>query len=116
MRIGLVDKNEKGQNTPKTLEVNGIPVFISTSTNYNIDPETINRTFLMQVDESEEQTKRIITHVLNKYSSISYGTEWDTIEAFKNFKGVYCTTCGKLVGTIKQMEKHRCRIKKTKWN
>ena len=40
LRIGLVDKNEKGQNTPKTLEVNGIPVFISTSTNYNIDPET----------------------------------------------------------------------------
>jgi len=78
MRIGLVDKNEKGQNTPKTLEVNGIPVFISTSTNHNMDPETINRTFQMQVDESEEQTKRVITHVLDKYSSINYGTEWET--------------------------------------
>ena len=77
LRIGLVDKNEKGQQTPKTLEVNGIPVFISTSTNYNIDPETLNRTFLMQVDESEEQTKRIITHVLDKYSSINYDSEWE---------------------------------------
>ena len=101
MRIGLVDKNEKGQNTPKILEVNGIPVFISTSTNYNIDPETLNRTFLMQVDETEEQTKRIIKHVLDKYSSISYGAEWDTNlqklyeilqiykEVSKQFKGIY---------------------------
>jgi len=101
MRIGLVDKNEKGQNTPKILEVNGIPVFISTSTNYNIDPETLNRTFLMQVDESEEQTKRIITHVLDKYSSINYGIEWENNlqklyeisqiykEVSKQFKGIY---------------------------
>lgn len=101
LRIGLVDKNEKGQNTPKTLEVNGIPVFISTSTNYNIDPETLNRTFLMQVDETEEQTKRIITHVLDKYSSINYGNEWETNlqklyeicqiykEISKQFKGIY---------------------------
>jgi predicted transcriptional regulator len=101
MRIGLVDKNEKGQNTPKTLEVNGIPVFISTSTNHNMDPETINRTFQMQVDESEEQTKRVITHVLDKYSSINYGTEWQTNlqklyeisqiykDTSKQFKGIY---------------------------
>ena len=112
MRIGLVDKNEKGQNTPKTLEVNGIPVFISTSTNYNIDPETINRTFLMQVDESEEQTKRIITHVLDKYSSISYGTEWDTNlqklyeisqiykEVSKQFKGIYIPFSNKIKDMI----------------
>jgi len=101
MRIGLVDKNEKGKNTPKILEVNGIPVFISTSTNHNMDPETSNRTFLMQVDESEAQTKRIITHVLDKYSSINYGNEWDTNlqklyeisqiykEVSKQFKGIY---------------------------
>jgi len=103
IRIGLVDKNEKGQNTPKTLEVNGIPVFISTSTNYNIDPETINRTFLMQVDESEEQTKRIITHVLDKYSSISYGNEWELYEitqiykeVSKQFKGIYIPFSNKI--------------------
>ncbi|MEX2192504.1 MAG: helix-turn-helix domain-containing protein [Nitrosarchaeum sp.] len=108
MRIGLVDKNEKGQNTPKTLEVNGIPVFISTSTNYNIDPETINRTFLMQVDESEEQTKRIITHVLDKYSSINYNSEWENNlqklyeisqiykDVAKQFKGIYIPFADKI--------------------
>ncbi|QUC65731.1 helix-turn-helix transcriptional regulator [Nitrosopumilus sp. K4] len=108
LRIGLVDKNEKGQNTPKTLEVNGIPVFISTSTNYNIDPETLNRTFLMQVDESEEQTKRIIDHVLGKYSSINYGSKWENNlqklyeisqtykEVSKQFKGIYIPFADKI--------------------
>ena len=108
LRIGLVDKNEKGQNTPKTLEVNGIPVFISTSTNYNIDPETLNRTFLMQVDESEEQTKRIITHVLDKYCSINYNSEWENNlqklyeisqtykEISKQFKGIYIPFADKI--------------------
>lgn len=108
LRIGLVDKNEKGQQTPKTLEVNGIPVFISTSTNYNIDPETLNRTFLMQVDESEEQTKRIITHVLDKYSSINYNSEWENNlqklydisqtykEVSKQFKGIYIPFADKI--------------------
>ena len=108
LRIGLVDKNEKGQNIPKTLEVNGIPVFISTSTNYNIDPETLNRTFLMQVDESEEQTKRIITHVLDKYSSINYNSEWENNlqklyeisqtykEISKQFKGIYIPFADKI--------------------
>ena len=108
LRIGLVDKNEKGQNTPKTLEVNGIPVFISTSTNYNIDPETLNRTFLMQVDESEEQTKKIITHVLDKYSSINYNSDWDNNlqklyeisqtykEVSKQFKGIYIPFADKI--------------------
>lgn len=108
LRIGLVDKNEKGQNTPKILNVNGIPVFISTSTNYNMDPETINRTFLMQVDESEEQTKRIISHVLDKYSSINYNEEWEGNldklfsisqtykEVAKQFKGIYIPFADKI--------------------
>jgi predicted transcriptional regulator len=108
LRIGLVDKNEKGQNMPKTLEVNGIPVFISTSTNYDIDPETLNRTFLMQVDESEEQTKRIITHVLDKYSSINHNLEWENNlqklydisqtykEVSKQFKGIYIPFANKI--------------------
>jgi DNA-binding transcriptional ArsR family regulator len=108
MRIGLVEKNEKGKNTPKVLEVNGIPVFISTSTNYNLDPETINRTFQMQVDESEEQTKRIISHVLEKYSTINHSEEWENSlqrlyeisqiykDTAKQFKGIYIPFADKI--------------------
>lgn len=76
LKIGLVEKNDKGKNEPKMFEVRGIPVFISTSTNYNIDPETLNRTFLMQVDETEEQTKKIIDYVLDDYSTLSINDKW----------------------------------------
>jgi predicted transcriptional regulator len=78
IRVGLVERNEKGKNTPETLEVNGIPVFISTSTNFNIDPETVNRTFQTQVDETEVQTKRIVSHIFNGYSTLDINGQWQT--------------------------------------
>jgi len=93
LRIGLIDKDNKGKNIPKTLEVDGIPVFITTSTKYNIDQESLNRTFLMQVDESKEQTERIIDHVLDKYSNINYDSNWqknksELIEITKTYSDI----------------------------
>jgi len=76
LKIGLVDRNEKGKNVPRTLEVRGIPVFISTSTNYNIDPETLNRTFLMQIDETEGQTKKILRHTFKQYGTLKINDTW----------------------------------------
>jgi len=76
LRVGLVERNEKGRNMPQTLEVTGIPVFVSTSTNFNIDPETLNRTFLMQVDETEAQTKKVVEHILKDYSTLAINDQW----------------------------------------
>ncbi len=76
LRIGLVDRDEKGKNSPRVLEVRGIPVFLSTSTNYNIDPETLNRTLLMQVDETEQQTKKIVSYIFENYESLSINDRW----------------------------------------
>lgn len=76
LRMGLVDKNEKGKNTPRTLEVSGIPVYVSTSTNMNIDAESLNRTFLMQVDESQEQTERIVDFTLKSYATLGINNSW----------------------------------------
>lgn len=90
LKIGLVEKNDKGKNEPKMFEVRGIPVFISTSTNYNIDPETLNRTFLMQVDETEEQTKKIIDYVLDDYSTLSINDKWSkNKEKLKEYAKTY---------------------------
>lgn len=90
LKIGLVEKNDKGKNEPKMFEVRGIPVFISTSTNYNIDPETLNRTFLMQVDETEEQTKKIIDYVLDDYSTLSINDRWSkNKEKLKEYAKTY---------------------------
>lgn len=76
LKVGLVERNEKGKNTPQTLMVTGIPVFISTSTNFNIDPESLNRTFLMQIDETESQTKKIVSHILDKYKTLRINDSW----------------------------------------
>lgn len=90
MRIGLADRNEKGQIEPKILEVNGIPVFLSTSTNYNIDPESLNRTFLMQVDETEEQTKKIIGHTFTQYGTLSINDRWlEDVNELKRLAQIY---------------------------
>lgn len=60
LRILTVVKDEK-TNEPKTIEKRtlGTPVFVSTTTTAYFDTQTKNRAFLLPLDESEEQTKRI---------------------------------------------------------
>ncbi len=90
LKTGLVDKNEKNQNKSKTLEVLGKPVYISTSTNFNFDPETINRTFLMEIDESEEQTKKIVSYQFKKYSTLEIHDKWKIeLEELTNLAKMY---------------------------
>lgn len=76
IRMGLVDRDEKGKNKPRILEVSGIPVFVTTSTNMNIDAESLNRTFLMQVDESQEQTERIVDFTLKSFATLGVNDSW----------------------------------------
>ena len=59
LKIGLSERDTDGKWKPKELEIRGIPVFISTTTNPNIDSETLNRMILMQIDETEIQTEKI---------------------------------------------------------
>jgi len=90
LKIGLVDTDDKGKKVPRTLVINGIPVFISTSTNHNIDPETQNRTFLMQIDESEEQTKKIASHIFKQYSTLTINDIWQKeVEELEKLANVY---------------------------
>ena len=90
LKTGLVDKDEKNQNKAKTLVVTGIPVYISTSTNFNFDPETLNRTFLMEIDESVEQTKRVVNYQLKKYSTLEIHDKWkNELEELTNLAKMY---------------------------
>jgi len=68
------DKNKKA----KVFEVVGIPVIVTTATEFGIDSETQNRFFMMQLDESEEQTGRIIDHTLTDYNKIDGDDHRDT--------------------------------------
>lgn len=62
LRILTVVKDEK-TNEPRTItkETKGMPVFVSTTTSAHFDNQTKNRAFLLPLDETEEQTKKIHT-------------------------------------------------------
>ena len=76
LRFGNVDQNEKGQRVAKTFEIVGIPVILTTATDSNIDSETENRFLVMELDESDEQTVRIVKHTLQKYSTLGNDNNW----------------------------------------
>ncbi len=56
--VPLKDPNTGNIRTVR-LEVNGPVAYMESTTNNNINPENTNRCFILHIDESEEQTKRI---------------------------------------------------------
>jgi hypothetical protein len=76
IKVGVAERDEKGKFVPTVLEVTGIPVVVTTSTNMRIDPETLNRMFLTQADESTEQTQRIVDFTLKSYSTLKLNNTW----------------------------------------
>jgi len=90
LKIGLSERDTDGKWKPKELEIRGIPVFISTTTNPNIDSETLNRMILMQIDETEIQTEKITTFTLNKYSRPRINDSWqDELKELKKLVTFY---------------------------
>jgi len=80
------DETDKSKKA-KVFEVIGIPIIVTTATEFEIDSETQNRFFMMQLDESEEQTNRIIKHTLNDYK-FNYDNEKADLELAKFYKGL----------------------------
>lgn len=78
LKFGCVERGEKGENIPKDFVVSGYPVFVTTATKFDIDSETANRVFMMELDESDIQTERIIKYTLSDYSKIKANDEWET--------------------------------------
>jgi len=76
IKVGVVDRDDKGKLAPTVHEVSGIPAVVTTSTNMKIDPETLNRMFLTQADESTEQTQKIIDFTLKSYSTLNLNDTW----------------------------------------
>lgn len=90
LKIGIAEKNDKDQFEPRTLQVTGIPVFISTTTKFDIDSETANRVFIMQLDESDTQTEKITAHTLKSYATLGVDDAWEqNLEDLKNLYKKY---------------------------
>ena len=75
-KIGLSERDKDGKWQAQSQEVNGIPIFISTTTNQQIDLETMNRAWLLQLDESIKQTELIKKHTLQEYSKPKFFDSW----------------------------------------
>ena len=60
-----------GQIKTVTITVNGPISLVETTTSSNVNPENLNRCFVMGIDESEEQTKLI--HELQRRNFTTHG-------------------------------------------
>ena len=74
-RFGLSERDKDGKFTATTFECKGIPIYISSTTNPDIEPQELNRITLLQADESRQQTDLILDSILKDYS-----TNPDTIQ------------------------------------
>jgi len=96
------DKNKKA----KLFEVIGIPIIVSTTTEFDIDSETQNRFFMMQLDEGDEQTSRIIKHTLSTYTkpdSIEKNIS-DLADFYKKLAKMARATLGILIPFVDKIE------------
>ena len=66
---GLSERDKDGKFTDRVLDVSGFPIYITSTTNPDIEPQELNRITLLQSDESEQQTKKILESILKGYSN-----------------------------------------------
>ena len=59
IRIGIVDRDERGRLRPTEITTLGTPYLVATTTNWRGNPDLIHRTIIITLDESAEQTYRI---------------------------------------------------------
>ena len=67
-RQGLSERDKNGKFTDTMLEVSGFPIYITSTTNPDIEPQQLNRITLLQTDESEQQTNLVKKSILNDCS------------------------------------------------
>jgi len=86
INAGLVETDEHGKKTAVKLQTTGIPVVITTATSNKIDRETENRFLIMELDESDAQTEKILSYINKVHSSLNTKKEWsETVKRLESF-------------------------------
>lgn len=82
----VVDTDERGKKNVVRHNLKGMPVFITTSTNPNIDQELLNRTLTITLDESSEQTRAIKMKQAEKFSTVKTVDlgMWSTVSSLED--------------------------------
>ena len=69
--VGLVER-EGGQFVAREIKAEGHPFLLATTVNWQGSPDLIHRCIYMNLDESEEQTRRIMHFITKKESDKTY--------------------------------------------
>jgi len=67
LRLLTTTRGEDGNLTTEVLETDGVPCFITTTTSVRPDEELLNRLFLISIDETEAQTKRVLEYEAQEF-------------------------------------------------
>lgn len=81
------ERDEEGRISSVELATEGVPVFITTTTNYQIEKQLQNRLILIGLDESKEQTRKILLYQAREFSKTNFQLEPNpVINAFLNME------------------------------
>jgi len=98
-RIGLSERDKHGKFQDTVFEITGMPIIIASTTNPDIEPQQLNRITLLQTDESEQQTKKILTAILKGYSTNRDNYSNDNLDELTKLGELYKKEC-KLINDI----------------
>jgi len=70
LAIRYAEEDRSGRFVSKIHRVKGVPIFITTLVGAQIDPQLLGRVSTLEIDESNEQTKKIIDHKLEHWSTV----------------------------------------------
>ena len=88
-RHGLSERDKDGKFTDTILQVSGFPVYITSTTNPDIEPQELNRITLLQTDESEDQTKLVKKSILNDCSTNPDNYSHNNFDELSNLCEIY---------------------------
>jgi len=88
-RHGLSERDSDGKFTATMFNVSGFPIYITSTTNPDIEPQELNRITLLQTDESEDQTKLVKKSILNDCSTNPDNYSNDNLTDLTNLCEIY---------------------------
>lgn len=88
-RHGLSERDKDGKFTDTILQVTGFPIYITSTTNPDIEPQELNRITLLQTDESEPQTILVKKAILNDCSINPENYSSDKLDDLTNLCEIY---------------------------
>jgi hypothetical protein len=98
----LVAERDKdsGRYISRTHRLKGMPVVITTLVGAEVDPQLLSRVSTLEIDQSEDQTKRIVKKKLERWEMVSIQAEFKVMGPISWIDGE-CRDLGRCVEDIK---------------